>query len=143
MKPTTTPFLKVTSLLAIGAAVLLAACSKTDNTGTGSTTAASDTTATTPAMTASTTDTWDNLKDYSYDQRTEFAAKAQAMADQLDAQTANAQGEASRELAEARDELRTAAAEVSNATAETWEATKERVGRAWQKAESSFQNAAE
>lgn len=94
-------------------------------------------------MLASAAGTWDNIKDYSYNQRAEFAVKTQALADQLDLRTATAKGSASRQLAEVRDELRMAAAEVGNATAETWESTKERAGRAWQKAESQLQNVAE
>lgn len=146
MKSTTTPLLQFASVIALGAAVLLSACSRTDNTDT------TTTSATTPESTAqarmdsamaSATESWDNLKDYSYDRRAEFEVKAQAMAARLDQQATTATGEASRELAEARDELRTAASELSNATAETWESSKERVGRAWQKAEAAFENAAE
>lgn len=95
------------------------------------------------SMLAATTDTWDNVKDYSFERRAELEAKAAAMTARLEQQAVGAEGEKARGLAEARDELRSAVAEVSNATIETWDTTKERVGRAWQKAESAFQHAAE
>lgn len=144
MKSNTTPFLRFSAVLAIGAALVLSACSRSDNTATE--TAATDTTATSPtsSMVANTmTDNWENLQAYSYEQRSEFEARARAMADRLDDRAENASGEAKDAIADARDELRSAAAEISNATADTWEATKERVGRAWQKAESAIEGAAE
>jgi len=94
-------------------------------------------------MTANATDTWDSVKNYSYDQRAEFETKAKAYAAEIDARAAAAKGDAKSRLAQARDDLRNATSELSNATAQTWDATKERVGRAWQEAESAYRNAAE
>ena len=129
----------------LGAMMLFSACSR-DN-------SAETTAATTPPTTESSiadsmntatnamAESWSDLKDYSYEQRSEFAAKANAYAATLDQRIQVAGGEASEELAEARDELRAAANEVSNATAETWDATKERVAEAWNKAQMAYRPA--
>lgn len=145
MKKTPTSLVSAAAVAAVlGLSVFVSACSKTNDARSG--TAASSTPgvsdASTVAATAA-TDSWDNLKNYSYDQRSEFAAKANEFANALDMRIQTAKGETSTRLAEARDDLRTAANEVSNATQDTWEATKERVGRAWQKAESAAQSVAE
>jgi hypothetical protein len=89
------------------------------------------------------TESWDNLKGYSYDQRSDFAAKATEYANRLDTRVATAKGTASTKLTEARDELRSAATQASQATADTWDATKDRVGAAWQKADMAVRSAAE
>ena len=135
----TTPY-RFAGIALIGTALLLSACSKTHDASTSSTTATS--TAATGA-TVNATDTWDSIKGYSYTQKAEFAAKANEVAARLERDAATAKGNAANRLAEARDDLRTAATEIGTASADTWEATKERVGRALQKAESAYQNAAE
>lgn len=146
MKKTPTSLVSAAAVAAVlGLSVFVSACSKTNDASSAGT-AASSTPGMSDASTAATTaatDSWDNLKNYSYDQRSEFAAKANEFANTLDQRIQNAKGETSTRLAEARDDLRTAANEVSNATQDTWEATKERVGRAWQKAESAAQSVAE
>lgn len=92
---------------------------------------------------ADASDTWDSIKEYSYDQKAEFAAKTAEASARIEADALTATGAKSTRLSEARDELRTAAAEITTATAETWAATKDRVGRALQKAESAYSAAAE
>lgn len=139
MKTNKNPLLSVAGIATLGLALLLSACSKTNDANSSAATTSSPN----AISTAGTVDSWDSLKTYSYEQRSEFANRANEYAQNLDRRIQNATGEASTRLAEARDELRTAASEVSNATADTWEATKERVGRAWQKAESAAQNVAE
>jgi hypothetical protein len=140
MKTTATPLTKFPALAVLAGALVLSACSRTaDETTTTTTT----TTSTTDATMASAADTWNSIKTYSYDQKSEFAAKANEVAARLERDAATAKGTASSRLAEARDELRTAATEISNATADTWEATKDRVGRALEKAETAYANAAE
>ena len=142
MKTNQNPLLSAAAVAAVSIGLLLSACSRSDDATTTASTTDSATGATsTAAVTAP--DSWDSLKTASYDQRSEVATKVNNYAQQLDQRIENATGEASTRLAEARDELRTAASEVSNATAETWEATKERIGRAWQKAESATMSVAE
>jgi hypothetical protein len=147
MKKTPTSLVSAATVAAVlGLSVFVSACSKTNDANSTAGTAASSTPAVSDAGTVAATaatDSWDNLKNYSYDQRSEFAAKANEFANTLDERIQSAKGETSTRLAEARDDLRTAANEVSNATQDTWEATKERVGRAWQKAESAAQSVAE
>ncbi len=138
--------LPAAALATLGLAFSLSACSRNHD---ARTTAATDatTSATTSAETMATNasaamqDKWEDLKNYSYDRRTEVAKQANDYAARIDTRIQSVSGEARDRLAEARDDLRSAASEVSNATAETWDATKERVGRAWQRAESAFQAA--
>lgn len=106
-------------------------------TGTPNATAAGITTA------VSGVDTWDSLKNYSYEQRAEFANKVNEYGHRIDTNITIAKGNAATRLTEARDQLRTAASELNNATAETWNATKDRVGRAMQSAETALRSAAE
>jgi hypothetical protein len=166
MKSISTPLLlkaAASTTLVVGL-MFSSACSKTRDANSGSTastttstdastanaTAASSTPATTTstandaaAVRASASDTWDSLKNYSYDQRSEFTQKVTEYANRLDNNLSVAKGSAGAKVTEARDELRTAAAELSNATADTWDATKDRVGRAMQKADSAIRSAAE
>ncbi len=88
--------------------------------------------------TAGVAESWEDMKDYTYERRSEFAAKTNAYAATIDRRIQNAGGEAPDELAEARDELRAAANEVTNATSETWNDTKERVAQAWIKAQTAY-----
>jgi hypothetical protein len=139
MKTTAQSSLKKFAGLAVFAsALLLAACSDTRDTS-----ATTTATSATDAKMVDASATWDSIKGYSYDKKTEFAAKAGEVAAKLEADAATATGAASAKLSEARDELRTATTEVATATADTWEATKERVGRALQKAETAYSSAAE
>src|SRR5688500_4053706 len=137
---TTTPLKKIAGLTLLAGALVFSACSKTNDHATTTTTT---TTSTTGATMASAADTWNSIKTYSYDQKSEFAAKASEVAARLERDAATAKGATSSRLAEARDELRTAATEINNATADTWEATKDRVGRALEMAETAYANAAE
>lgn len=130
----------VAGIAVLGSALLLSACSRTnDETATTTTTR----TTTTDATMADASDTWNTIKTYSYDQRAEFAAKTGEVAARLERDSVSATGASSTRIAEARDELRTAASEITNATADTWNATKDRVGRALEKAETAYANAAE
>jgi hypothetical protein len=169
MKTTTTP-VKVIGLITAGAVALLAGCSKSSDrsssstnsdtaatsstsspasgsTTTGSTGAGAGATATTAtgssAMSTTQNVSWDQVKDLSYDQRNELAAKANDYAAKLDRDATSAKGNTAKHLADARDNLRSAAAEISNATSDTWNTTKQHVADAWQKAEAAYQNAAE
>ncbi|HTO03414.1 MAG TPA: hypothetical protein VL069_06920 [Opitutus sp.] len=140
MKTTATPLTKIAGIIVLGSALLLSACSKTQDRATTTTTTTTSTTATTMADAS---ETWDSIKTYSYDQKSEFVAKANEVAARLEKDTATAKGATSTHLAEARDELRTATAEISEATSANWEAAKERVGKALEKAETAYANVAE
>lgn len=145
MKTNKSPLLALAGIAVLSGTVLLSACSRDSNTAdTPADTASATESEMKSTMNAATTamsDTWDDLKDYSYEQRSEFAAKANNYAEQLDRRIQTAGNEASDELAEARDELRAAANDVSNATADTWDSTKQRVARAWTRAQTAYQAA--
>jgi len=140
MNSTLRPLVLRSGALALGFTVLLSACSKTADDRTAANAPANPSTSSAVAMAPA---TWDTLKNSSYEQRTDVAAKANAYADKLDADAKKAKGATADRLAEARDELRTAATEVSNASASTWQAAKDKVGDAWKKAQTASQNVAE
>lgn len=143
MKTNKNPLFLTAGIAALSATVLFTACSR-DAGDTPATTASTTESEIKSGMNAATTamaDTWDDVKDYTYERRSEFATKANVYAEQLDRRVQTAGKEASSDLAEARDELRAAANDVSNATADTWDATKDRVARAWTRAQSAYQAA--
>ena len=137
----------------LGAALLLCGCTKNRSMSgnsaatnpPASTTSAANTgsMATTNNNNPSLDATWQEIKGYSYDQRDQFKAKLNDMADQISTEASNAKGKAANQLSDARDNLRSAIAQVDQATSDTWQATKNQVGQAVQKAESAYQNAAE
>jgi len=144
MKTSSTVLVSTAGAVALGLVVLLSACSKTHDTNA---TTAANPPANPPTASANTQPaapaSWDTLKNYSFDQRNEVVTKVNQYADKLDSDAKNAKGPTANRLAQARDELRNAATEATNATATTWQATKDKVGDAWKKAESAYQNAAE
>lgn len=131
---------RLTGIAAFGvsALIFLGACSRDNNASNTASTPAASAEQSLAAATGVTTESWADLQDYAYEQRSEFAAQVNAYAAMLDQRIRAAGDNASDELAEARDELRATANEVSNATSETWNDTKERVARAWEKAQSAY-----
>jgi hypothetical protein len=97
-------------------------------------------------------DTWDNVKDFAYDQRTNFVAGVRNMAmrfdHQLDSWTADAPerkadqkdawNKAVAEYRSARANLDTQLTNLGNATSETWDNAKENVSKAWSDVSRAF-----
>lgn len=95
-----------------------------------------------PVVTA---DPWDQIKDYTYSKRTEFAAGAGRLLETLDAEIKQLNEKraslpetsvkdwdfAMRELKEAQVYLRFTISSLRDATSETWAEAKEKVARAW------------
>lgn len=131
----------------LGAALLLCGCTKNrdmSGTSTASTTPPASAASSATAMNNdSLNTTWQQIKDYSFDQRDQFKAKLNTIADQINSEAANAKGQAGTQLADARDNLRSAISQVDQATSDTWQATKDQIAQAVQKAESAYRNAAE
>jgi hypothetical protein len=102
------------------------------------------------AVTAS--DSWDLVKDYTYDQRGAFAAALNHMTDRLDAgivrlnsqratlpQTSTKDWDfAMKEVSDARSDLRFQVGELDKATPETWNDVKDKLAQAWQRTKDAF-----
>jgi hypothetical protein len=115
-----------------------------------------DTTAATEAATAAAavtaSDSWDMVKDYTYDQRGAFAAGLTHMTERMDAAIVrlNAQRAtlpqtsvkdwdfAMKELSDARSDLRFQVGQLDAATPETWNDVKDKLAQAWQRTKDAF-----
>jgi hypothetical protein len=92
-------------------------------------------------------DSWDGVKDYTYEKRGEFTAAFDRMTAKMADKTreikakggslsddgAKDRDHAMNDLAEARSELTSRLTDLNNATADTWADAKGKVGQAWQK----------
>ncbi len=97
-------------------------------------------------------DSWDAVKDFTFEKRAEFSAGLDRMAAKHDAEVAAANAKvkglpetaakerdhANKEFADARANLKAALADVGNATADTWAATKEKSAQAWQRLHAAY-----
>jgi hypothetical protein len=94
---------------------------------------------------------WEAIKDYTYEQRADFAAGVARLESQLDGQVAelNAKRAAMTadtkewdfnmgEMTKARSYLISIATEVGKASADTWNDEKEKVGQAWVRAQDAY-----
>lgn len=98
-------------------------------------------------------DSWDAVKDFTFEKRAEFSASLDRMAAKHDAAIAEANAKvkglpevaakerdrANKEFADARANLKAALADVGNATADTWAATKEKAAQAWQRVHAAYE----
>lgn len=129
------------------AALLLSSCNKsgsvqqtTDSVKAGAKEVAAD-------VKEAVTDSWDSIKDYTYEKREDFAASLDRMATKRDADiqalnakmtglpddAAKARDSAVKEFNEARAELKSQLADLRSATAETWASAKEKATHTWQR----------
>ncbi len=97
-------------------------------------------------------DSWDSIKDFTYDRRADFSAAIDRMANELDdktaamnAKVAGAPDAASRErdsakkdYDEARSNLRAKLKDLGNATADTWADAKARAAVAWKNMQAAY-----
>jgi hypothetical protein len=98
-------------------------------------------------------DTWTDVKDYTYEKRDDFrdrsaalTAKFDAEVSELQAKQASAQASASRqaamqELRDARANLSEKTAALGNATSDTWTSAKAEVVAAWDRAVAAYREA--
>jgi hypothetical protein len=100
-------------------------------------------------------DSWNSIKDFTYERRTDFSAAVDRMAKKLDDQsvalkaktaevsdaTAKNREAALLEFNEARAELKSKLADLGNATADTWSEAKAMVALAWQKVQAAYDKA--
>jgi hypothetical protein len=135
------------------AAILQPACSKNDSTSQAveSTKTAAKDIATAVKDTA--VDTWDNIKDYTYEKRADFAEHIDRMAAKRDAEVAElnakvtglpdtaakARDQANKDFADARAYLKTQTEHVRTATADTWDDAKEKTAEAWKRVQAAYE----
>jgi hypothetical protein len=134
---------------AIGtAALLFCACTKTDNT----TKLEQDAKAAVADVKAAASDSWDSIKDFTYERRADFSAAMDRMTKDMDEKTdalkakmAGVQDSASKdresamkEYDEARADLRVRLTELGNATSDTWADAKAKADEAWKRVQAAY-----
>ena len=134
------------------AVILLSSCAKND----GVQQAAQSTKAAARELAAdvkaAVSDSWDNIKDYTYEKRDDFAASLDRMAGKLDANiqemnakltglpdaAAREQDRAVKEFNAARAQLKSRLADLRSGTADTWVDAKGKVVQAWQRMQAAY-----
>jgi hypothetical protein len=135
-------------ILALVPAALLmpAGCTKTDKDN--ATTVVND-------IKSTAIDTWDSIKDFTYEQRVQFSASIDRMSKSMDddataarAKLSNVPDSASRDKEAAlkdydadRDDLKADMIALNNATAANWADAKAKVAAAWQRCKIDYENA--
>jgi hypothetical protein len=134
------------------AALLVSGCSKTDNTSTNAEKVKTDAKEVAADIKAAVSDSWDSIKDYTYEKRADFSASIDRMAGQFDdkirefkAKVAGATDAASKdregaikEYDEARGDLKSKLSDLGNATADTWADAKGKVAQAWKRVQAAY-----
>jgi uncharacterized phage infection (PIP) family protein YhgE len=148
----TSRFLLLLAAAMSPAALLMTGCSKTENASTTMEKVKTDAKEVAADVKATVSDSWDTIKDYTYEKRADFSASLDRMAAQLDdkarefrAKIAGAPDAASKdresaikEYDEARADLKAKLTELGNATADTWADAKEKVAQAWKRVQAAY-----
>ena len=134
------------------AGLLLSSCAKTEE---AQSVAQSTKTAVKELATdvkATVSDSWDSIKEYTYEKRTDFAAALDRMAEKRDAEiqamnakvtglpdaAAKDRDKAVKEFNEARSYLKSQLADLRTGTADTWADAKEKVSQAWLRLQAAY-----
>jgi hypothetical protein len=141
-------FPSIPLILALAPAVLLLSggCTKTDN---------ENAAAVVQDIKATAVDTWDGIKDFTFEQRTDFSASIDRMCRSMDneievvkAKTSGTPGVASAERENAvkdydaaRADLKASLANLNNSTATGWADAKVKVAAAWQRVKADYDKA--
>lgn len=100
-------------------------------------------------------DSWDSIKDFTYEKRVEFSASMDRMSASMDDNVAAAKAKLSstpdaasrdkeaaiKDYDQARADLKARLSELNNATADTWADAKARVADAWQRVKADYAKA--
>jgi hypothetical protein len=150
--PRTLLFLVATlaPVIVIGAA----GCSKSDNSTASSNVQDAKAAATNAAVDVknAAVDSWDNLREYTYDRRVEFSSSMDRMDQNMDDKIAAEKAQAPSTLSadkqaaikdydDARADLKARLADLGNATADTWADAKAKVAAAWQRVKADYDKA--
>jgi hypothetical protein len=134
------------------AALFLFGCSKTDNTSATMDKVQADAKAVATDVKTAAVDSWDAIKDFTFDRRSDFSTGIDRMAKQLDDKTRDLKAKmagapdaaskdrdaAIKEYDEARADLNSKLADLGNATADTWADAKAKVVEAWNRVRAAF-----
>ncbi len=148
----TSHFLLLLAAVMSPAAILTTGCSKADNTSANVEKVKNDAKEIAADVKAAAADSWDSIKDFTYEKRAEFSASIDRMSGQLDdktrefrAKVAGAPDAASKdresaikEYDEARADLKSKLTDLGNATADTWADAKEKVAQAWKRVQAAY-----
>lgn len=129
-------------------------CSKSDNSSVSAAAQDAKTAVTNAAVDVknAAVDTWDSIRDYTYDKRMEFSASIERMNKKMDDKIAEEKAQAPDTLSkdkqaaikdydDARADLKAKLADLGNATADTWADAKAKVSEAWQKVKADYDKA--
>lgn len=98
------------------------------------------------------TDTWDSIKDFTFERHDEFKASIERMSKSLDDHVADLRAKAPavaasdkeaalKEYDDARADLKASLVDLGNATADTWADAKVKVAAAWHRVQVAYDNA--
>jgi hypothetical protein len=135
------------------AALILFGCSKTDNTSATVDKVQADAKAVVADVKTAASDSWDGIKDYTYEKRSDFSSGIDRMSKQMDDKTAElktkmagatddasaARASAMKEYDAARVDLNSKLSDLGNATADTWADAKAKVAQSWNRVQAAFE----
>jgi len=139
------PLLLLAAAMCPATLFLASGCSKTDDPKTSMRDAKASAEKAVADMKVAVSDTWDSIKDFTYEKRADLSARIDRMSRDLDARTAALTARvagvpdatsadrvrAMKEYDEARAELKARLADLGNASAHTWAEAKARAAVAW------------
>jgi uncharacterized secreted protein with C-terminal beta-propeller domain len=88
-------------------------------------------------------DSWDSIKDYTYEKKAEFSAYMSRMDDSMDAKVADlkAKGKSVPDYDDAKADLKKSLSDLNNATADTWADAKAKTEKAWDRVKADYDKA--
>ena len=125
-----------TSLFLIVALLFTAGCSKTDK---------DNAAAVEQDIKVAATDSWNSIKDFTFEKRVDFSAYMARMSDNMDSRVADlkSKGRSVPDYDDARTNLKTSLKNLNNATADTWADAKASAERAWDRVKADYDKARE
>ena len=145
-------FLSIVTVTGL-AALSLSGCNKGNDASTNMDTVKTDAKNIANDVKTAASDSWDSVKDYTYDKRKEFSdsfdrmtAKLDENARELKSKVAGASDTASndrekavKEYDKARADLKSNLSDLGNATADTWADAKEKVAQSWKSVQAAYE----
>jgi hypothetical protein len=88
-------------------------------------------------------DSWNSIKDFTFEKRVEFSAYMSRMSDDMDTKVADmkAKGKNVPDYDDAHADLKTSLNNLNNATADTWADAKAHVEKAWDRVKADYDKA--
>jgi hypothetical protein len=146
---------KILFLLAVGlspAAFFVSGCSKSDDSTSNVDKAKTEAKEAVADVKAAASDSWDSIKDFTYDRRSDFSASIDRMSAKMDEKTRDFRAKvaavpdsaskdrdsAVKEYDEARADLKAKLTDLGNATSDTWADAKAKVSDSWKRVQAAF-----